>query len=217
MHLEAHAGAGWLLAQAAPGDRRVRAATLLAAVAPDLDVVSYLFGPNAYVAWHHVACHNLLFSLLVSGLAAWWCAGARFKALLLTQAAFYTHFFGDLFFTVYPLQYFWPFSSLEFGLEGSVYLGHWLNTLFVYVALVSVVVLGVVFKRTPLEVVWPALDERVMNAFFRRRTLQCATCGRKTNERCGVCGAPVCNRHAKLTRGLAVRCQACSEKGMQTD
>ena len=212
MHLEAHAGLGWLLAQVGNGGRRFRGAVLLAAVLPDLDAASYLFGPEVYIRYHHVLGHNLVFSLAVSAAAAGLCRGGRLKAFLFTQLAFYTHFFGDYFFTVYTLKYFYPFSQAEFLSEHALWLGHPLNTAFVCVGIALVFVLALWCKRTPIELLSPELDERLVNMFFRRRTLACSACGRKCNERCAPCGEPVCGRHGLLGRGFRVTCGRCREK-----
>ncbi|MHC4253973.1 MAG: metal-dependent hydrolase, partial [Planctomycetota bacterium] len=142
MQLEAHAGIGWILAQAATlrsdatdadprpvgrnsahrsgcsgADRRLRGAILLAAVLPDVDAASYLFDQLAYLRYHHVVGHNLFFGLAVSAAAAWFCRGRRLRALVFTQLAFWAHFFGDYFFTVYAISYLYPVSNVQILFE----------------------------------------------------------------------------------------------------
>lgn len=180
---------------------------------PDLDAASYLFGAETYLRYHHVLAHNLVFSLAVSLVATWLCRGRRLRAFLFTQLAFYTHFFGDYFLTVYPLKPFYPFSDAEFLFENAVSLGHPLNIVLAYGGIALFFVLAFLCKRTPVELFSPGLDERLVNMFFRRRTLMCSICGRKTNERCASCGEPVCSRHGFLGRGFAVRCGRCRDKG----
>ena len=70
MNFLAHASLGWVLAEAGHGDSRFRRAVFLAAIAPDLDGISYLMGSASALQQHHVWTHNLPFSLVVSLLAA---------------------------------------------------------------------------------------------------------------------------------------------------
>lgn len=209
MHFEAHAGIGWLLAQTWPGDRRFRIAVTAAAVAPDLDVISYIFGPFVYLKYHHVIGHNFIFSLIISAAAVLYCRNSRLPAFIYTQIAFYAHYFGDYFFTLYPLYYFWPFSNTQFLSASAIPLAHWLNTFFLCLGIAAMFLTGFFLKRTVLEIFSPELDKRIVNMFFTSRTLNCHVCGRKCNEHCYECNSPVCLRHASLAKGFKPVCMNC--------
>lgn len=211
MHLEAHFGLSWLLAQAS-SDRRVRGMTVLAGILPDIDAVSYLFGPEAYIAWHHVAGHNLAASVLLSALAAWACRGRRLQAVILTQLAFHAHVLADMILTQYPVHFFWPLSNAEYLFPGAVWLGHPVNTALVYIALLVVIAAAFVWKRTPVELLHPELDRRLVRLFFERKTTSCEVCAKPANETCAGCGKTVCPRHGRIGSGFRVVCNDCGTK-----
>lgn len=211
MHLEAHASLGWLLATTYPGSRRFRLMTVLSAIIPDLDALAYLFGFQAYVDYHHVLGHNILFSLIFSGFAVLLVRDARSKVFFYTQIGFWLHFFGDYFFTLYPLYPFWPFSSAGFLSEHAIGLAHPMNTLFLMLGLAAMTIPAFWIKRTPLEFISPSLDQRIVNFFFTSKKEECMICGRKTNEICPKCSRPVCLRHAALTKGFSFHCHDCQK------
>jgi hypothetical protein len=165
MYLGAHAGVGWLLAEAGGGDRRFRSWVLLASILPDIDAVTYLLGPTMYLKYHHMLSHNLLFSLIVSGLSAYFCREYRWKAFLFTQLAFYSHYFGDYFFTRFKLYFFFPFSNVSFEFSKAFYLGHPINWVLMFTGILLLAMLAVKFKRTPVEVFSVNLDRRVIHSF----------------------------------------------------
>lgn len=210
MTTEAHMAAGWILAHLGGREtRRFRALVTFAAVAPDLDAISYVFGTNAYANTHHALGHNIFFSLLLSGLCAWLfrARGRRgmVKMLLFSQLAFYSHYFGDYFFSGFPLVYYWPVSDRDFIYSFKFTLGHPINLAFSYASLVIVIAMTPLVGRTPIELVWPELDRRLIN-LLRRRDLACHICGRRANERCTTCGQPCCLRHASLDRHARIHC-----------
>src|SRR4051812_42696157 len=115
MNSEAHVAAGWILAHCGGAEtRRFRAVVTFAAVAPDLDVISYAWGERAYATYHHAVGHNVFFGLIVSIACAMWMRPQWRKVFLFTQLAFYSHYFGDYFFTRFPLEFFWPISTKGF-------------------------------------------------------------------------------------------------------
>ncbi|MFC1706094.1 ABC transporter permease [Planctomycetota bacterium] len=68
MHLEAHAGLGWILGTVPRGsDRRLRNSCVVAAIIADVDAVALLWGREAYDRWHHTFGHNIFLGLLVVG------------------------------------------------------------------------------------------------------------------------------------------------------
>lgn len=209
MYSEVHATIGWGLAQPVKGDRKFRGCVLFAGLLPDLDVASYLFGSVAFSRYHHVWTHNLFFGLVVSGAACWICRGQRGKTFLFTQLAFSAHYFGDYFLTRMPLAAFWPISDAKFGYAGALPLGHPINHALVWVSLLAIALIAWRFKRTPMEVLSPELDKRLVNFFFRRRDTPCEICARPGNESCAECGHAVCGRHGSLGKEFKVICKDC--------
>lgn len=211
MNTEVHLAVGWLLANlAAPEDRRARALVTLSALAPDVDALSFFFGPAAYSEYHHTVGHNIFFSLAFSALAIWLSRSHRLRILLLTQIGFYTHYFGDYFLTRFELVYFWPISNRPFIYSYGIGLDHPINLGLGYASFVGFVLMAMWFKRTPIEMVSIELDRRIVN-LFRRKPLACHVCGGKANEMCVDCGQPTCVRHGRVTKRFAVRCSECAE------
>jgi membrane-bound metal-dependent hydrolase YbcI (DUF457 family) len=211
VNTEAHLAVGWALAQFGGGrsSRAIRAAVTIAAIAPDADALAWVFGPEIYAESHHSLGHNVFFSLLVSATAVWLCRPhSWWRILLLTQAAFYLHYFGDYYFTRFPLVYFWPLSEREFLGPWRFGLDHPVNTLLSYLSLAMLAGSAAVLGRTPIELVWPTLDQRLAN-LVRPRPLRCHVCGGSANEVCCQCGMPACLSHGRLTRQMRVRCSAC--------
>ena len=208
MQFFAHAGAGWILAQFESSRRDVRLATVIAAVASDIDVISHIFGEETYIAYHHLLTHGLVFSLLVSAVSVWFCKGARLKTLLLTQLAFYTHFFGDYYLSGWDQTYFFPFSDAKYVASDSLDISHPINHALSYGAFASVIVIGFLKKRTPIEFVWPKLEQRIINLLFSAKRDPCHLCGKKCNEKCSVCGKPVCVKHTVL-KSMQPVCSEC--------
>ena len=211
MLIQTHAGFGWLIGNASGGDRRLRGWAFLAAVLPDLDGISALFGQAAYDYHHHLWTHGLPFSLLMSAGACWHCRHQRLQAALLTQLAFYSHYFGDYFFTQYALGYLWPFSAKRFYNAEALWLGHPINYILAAVAVAYFVYVGIRHKRTPIEVISGRVDDRLVRMFFTRRTLSCHVCNRKCSEVCDGCHQPVCVFHGSLGKNCSVVCGRCRE------
>ena len=210
MNTEAHLAAGWILAHCTRrSDRRFRTIVTLAAVLPDIDALSYVFGVEAYGHIHHALGHNVFFSLLVSVLSMWLYPRARWKVFWFAQLAFYSHYFGDYFFTKFPLVFFWPASDAEFVYSYKIGLDHWINDLFSYMSFVAFIATGAIYGRTPIEMLSPELDRRIVN-LFRRRPLSCHVCGGRANERCAMCDQPCCLRHGKITGRFTVKCATCA-------
>ena len=162
MYIPAHAGIGWLLAELGKGDSAFRRSVFLAAILPDIDGITYLFGSASSLNQHHVWSHNLLFSLVISALASVYCSQMRFRAFLFTQIAFYTHILGDYYLTQWPLTFFYPFSAKVFLNGHALALWDPINTLLGYLGCLVIIGLSIIFKRTPLEVLSPTLDAKLV-------------------------------------------------------
>lgn len=210
MQLETHLAVGWLMGNLVQGaDRRFRGLVAFSALAPDLDGVSYLLGPDMYSRCHHVLGHNIfagvLFTLVCTLLAR---PGWRWMTMCFAVLGFASHWVGDYFFSGWPLMTFWPVSRIEQMHRPRIGLDAPINQVFSYSSLVFFIVSTWWWRRTIFEPVWPAMD-RLLVGLTTPRTLRCATCGRATGQRCGTCDKPVCLKHGRVTRKLAVCCESC--------
>lgn len=214
MHLEAHAGLGWLLGVVAPSsDRRLRAWCVAAAVLPDIDTAAYLFGDVAYGNYHHTFGHNVYLGGACVALAAWSHRGRGLGRVLLAAAlvalSFASHLLADMKLSAYPVHLFWPLSRRGYEFSLNLGLAAPINTWLVYASIALAVLLAAAKGVSPLDLLSPKLDRIVLNT-FRRKGLSCSTCGRACNERCDGCGASTCLRHGRVRGWFRVSCRACS-------
>lgn len=209
MNTEAHLAVGWILANVADErSRSWRALITIAAIIPNIDTLSYFWGERVYADIHHAVGHNVFFSIALSVGAAFLYRHKPWKAALWVQLAFYSHYFGDYLFTRFPLHYFWPVSDEGFIFSHRIGLDHPINHFLGYASLAMLPLSAWIWKRTPIELIWPELDRRMVNLLAPRR-LKCHICNGGANENCTDCGKPVCMRHGKLTRRMRVRCASC--------
>jgi len=209
MQVLAHAGIGWALAEAGRGTRRFRQVVFLSSLLPDLDGLSVLFGLAAYGTYHGVVTHAVAFSLAVSAAGAALCRGERFRAFAFTQLAFWSHVIGDYLLSGWALALWFPFSRAVVIWPHALSLFHPVNTALSILGLAYILWLGRRFKRTPIEVFSPQLDERIVNLLFEPKTLSCGVCARPANETCSRCGTALCPRHVSLTLRFAPTCPRC--------
>jgi hypothetical protein len=209
MNIEAHLACGWALAHmSGPETRRFRGLVTLAAIAPDIDTISYFWGIDAYSNYHHAFGHNVFFGLLVSAISVALLRRRPWKIFIFTQLAFATHYYGDYFFTRFPIKAYWPLYSHAYIYSYRIGLDHPINLWFSYLSLLLIALVGMRFKRTPVEFISPQLDHRLVN-LFRNHPLKCHICGRGANEHCLACKQSCCMRHGRLTRRFLVVCQSC--------
>lgn len=130
MEVFGHAFSGVLLAQLLENDEGKRPPRwtwpvlgACATLAPDIDGISALGGPDTFKALHQTYTHNVIAYATLPVLAAtlaWRLTRARFSFLrlwLLFQLGMTLHLLGDLI-AQWPLRFFEPFSQLawSFGL-----------------------------------------------------------------------------------------------------
>lgn len=213
MHFESHAGAGWILGSLpAWTDRRLRAWCLGAAILPDIDAVSFLFGHQAYSRFHHTFGHNVWLGAATVALAAWHHRDApprrRALAATLVGVAFVSHLLTDAKLSAYSIHPWWPVSNAGYEFTPNLGLGAPINTWLVAAAYLSIVLIALWRRVTPIEAVSPGLDRRIVRALSPRR-LACATCQAACSDRCDTCGAPVCSRHGTIGGRFRLACPAC--------
>jgi membrane-bound metal-dependent hydrolase YbcI (DUF457 family) len=212
MQIFAHAGIGWILAEAGRGDRRFRQAVFWSALLPDLDGFSLLLGVESYQCYHDRITHSIPFAVLVSALAAAFCRGYRLRAVVFTQLAFVSHILGDYFLSGWPIALWFPFSRAEILNTHALWLGHPVNHALSLLAVVCMAGMGWRLKRTPFEVFSAAFDARVCNLLFRPKPLSCAICGAPANEHCPTCGSAACLRHLPMAFRKKPQCTRCSKE-----
>jgi inner membrane protein len=209
MQLFAHAGIGWMLAEAGRGDRQFRQAVFLSALMPDVDSVSILFGLEAYGTYHHHATHSAAFVLLVSVVATAVCRGQRVKAFVFSLLAGLSHLLGDYLCTDWPMKLWYPFSSRDIVFDHALAFNNPLNHVIYFVCIAFIIYMSWRLKRTPFELISINMDRRICNLLCGEKTLSCGQCERPTNERCAQCGAPICVRHARLNLRFIPLCSKC--------
>ena len=215
MHLEAHAGLGWTLGVLAPkSEPRLRAWAFAAAILPDVDAIAYLFGPVAYMNYHHTFGHNVFLGALVAAAAAA-SHPRRALAAVVTLLAFGSHLLADMKLSAYSVLLFWPVSRAAYEFTPNLGLGASINTSLVYASGVVVVALAIWRKVTPLELISPRLDRIVVNV-FRKKRLLCSTCGRACNECCDGCSKATCTRCAKVSARFRINCPSCERRSRAT-
>ena len=167
MHVPTHILSGWVVANVFPLRPRERLFAMIAAAVPDLDGIGVVLGQATYQRWHHVACHNLLFCVIttfsMAGLGPI-SIGRRCMLAGLYAGLFHLHLMMDYFGSGpgWPIEYLWPFSSFRFVNWSAWPLSSWQNTVAAAVLLLVTIVIGKIARRTPLEVVLPSLDRKLV-------------------------------------------------------
>jgi hypothetical protein len=128
--------------------------------------------------------------------------------------SFASHLLTDAQFSGWKQYWFWPVSHEGYLFPGAVQLEHPINYWFVYLSFLVVGLIAVAFKRTPIDIFSPKLNQMVV-AFFQKKDRSCATCGRACNQRCDGCAQAVCLRHGSVRRGMRLLCPACMGRGRE--
>lgn len=167
MHVPTHILSGWVVGNLFPLTPRERLFCMIVATVPDLDGVGIVFGDNVYQRWHHVACHNLPFCIVVTAVLAVLSRRApagRFGDALLYAALFHLHLVMDYFGSGpgWPIVYLWPFSGFQFINWQAWELASSQNTTAAAVLLLVTVGIARRKRRTPLELLMPSLDAKLV-------------------------------------------------------
>lgn len=175
-----HGLVSWWVANVIPLSRRDRLLVFLVGLCPDLDGLGLLGGlvgnMELYFHWHHIVCHNLLFGLLATGLAAL-LAVQRAAVVGLALIAFHLHLACDYFgsggwdgpqLQIWALPYLYPFLGCWRGATftgPSWYWNPWqwslsspVNAIVTILGLVNWVFIAVRLDRTWFEFVAPRFD-----------------------------------------------------------
>ena len=159
MQLLTHALAGWCGGNLVDTTARERLGCISISLLPDLDGLGLLLGREAYLRWHHVVGHNVLFGIAASAmLMRLGRSHLRIGALYL--ALFHLHLAMDLVGSGpgWGIAYFWPFSAASFTTSMAWSFRAWQNFAFLVALAICTLWIGFRLKRTPLEVLAPRLN-----------------------------------------------------------
>ena len=168
MHIPTHILSGWCLTNALPlRTKRERLLCMIAASVEDIDGLGIVFGEEAYWSLHHKLGHNVFFGLLVAGTLA---AISSRKALPFVAylACFHLHLLMDYFGSGvgWAIYYLWPISQRGWKTDAAWALTSWQNRLAFGVLLALTVLIAWWRRRTPLELIAPRLDARLIGRRF---------------------------------------------------
>ncbi|CAN5512840.1 hypothetical protein BH10PLA1_BH10PLA1_18130 [soil metagenome] len=145
---------------------------MIAAAIPDIDGLGILawpvdhdLGQELYWRYHHVVGHGILFGLIACGLLT---AFSQHKplAFLLYLGVFHLHLLMDFFGSGegWVIHYGWPISNVAFSTSLVWPLDSWQNKLTAGLLLLWTIAIARYQHRTPLELIAPRLDERLVRA-----------------------------------------------------
>ena len=156
-----HAEIGWLLSLPLE-KRRDRLLVVAAAVVPDIDGAGLLVSDALYEEWHHRLAHGAIAAVAVALVVLLWTR--RPLAAALAVAAFHSHIAMDLAGSGpgWPILYWWPFAETEWLPSWQWDLASWQNSLFGLAATLLCLACALPFGRTPVEIVSPRADARVV-------------------------------------------------------
>ena len=170
MHIPTHILSGWVVANLLPLGPRERLFCMVAASVPDLDGLGIVAGAHFYERYHHVLGHNLTLAVVstvvltaLSGVRGW----RRGVACAAYFALFHLHLVMDYYGSGpgWGISYLWPWR------HGPGYwwinpdpwnFFSWQNVTAAYALLAWTVGIAYVCRRTPLEVLMPSLDEKLV-------------------------------------------------------
>ncbi|HJU83527.1 MAG TPA: metal-dependent hydrolase [Holophagaceae bacterium] len=177
----AHLLASWILADRFEPEQQGRRLVALVGVIPDLDGLGVVadvldHGRTEYYAtYHHLLGHNLLFGLLVSGLAALLARRGRGRVFALALLAFHFHLLFDLMGSRGADGYQWPIPYLvplmpkvELAWRHQWLFNGWQNLVILGALLVWAFLLAARNRRSLIEVISPGLEREVFKAVNQR-------------------------------------------------
>ncbi len=166
MHIQTHVLSGWCLGNLLTLSKRERLFSMIAASFPDIDGLSLLGGATFYWKYHHIVAHNLLVCLLLS-LVLTLFSQNRLKAFALYVFLFHIHLILDYFGSGlgWGFSYFWPFSTGLIENHNAWSFFSWQNIGVFMFFLVWTLMIIIVKGRTPLELLFPSLDKKIVLGF----------------------------------------------------
>ncbi len=169
MHIQTHIMSGWCVADTLELTPRERFLAMVASSAADLDGLGLLVGRDYYERYHHVIGHNLLVGVALTGILTAFSTH-RLRAGLLYLGLFHLHLVLDYFGSGpgWTISYLWPFSDIELEYANAWSLTSWQNFVVGTFFLIWMIVIVVRRGRTPLEVILPSLDAKIVERYKKR-------------------------------------------------
>lgn len=173
---------GWVMANAAPLNRRERAVVTFAAVAPDLDglgavaelLTRHSTHPLLWFSEYHHTLHTLAFAIVVA-MAAFFVARRSWLAAALAFAAFHVHLLQDVVGArgpdgeQWPIPYLMPFSHRwAWTWNGQWALNAWPNVVLTITLLAATLWLARKRGFSPVEIFSERADRKVVEALRGR-------------------------------------------------
>lgn len=164
MHIQTHILSGWCVANCLPFSPRQRLLAMLAATLPDLDGLGIVFGQKAYWDYHHILGHNLSFAILLSIVLTLFARSRRLLCLGTFFTLVHLHLVMDYFGSGpnWPIVYFWPVDRTLWLNPNPWEFTSWQNTTAFLVLFAWTILIGWKSRRTPLELLMPSLDRRLV-------------------------------------------------------
>lgn len=163
MQVQTHIIAGWCGANLFRLTARERLFCMIMSFLPDLDGIGMIFSVKFYQKYHHLLGHNILAGLVIS----------LFFALLSTRRTvcffvylllFHIHILLDYLGSGpgWGFVYLWPFSNYYIENPWVWPLQSWQTMVCLFLLLIWTFVIAYRHKRTPLEVIIPSLDRKLV-------------------------------------------------------
>jgi hypothetical protein len=158
---------GWCIGNLLPLTARERLFCMIAASAPDLDGLGIVVSQHWYARLHHVLGHNLFFAVIVSLVLAI-LSPRKVLGFVLYCGLFHLHLFMDYWGSGrdWGICYWWPFRAAGPGNWWMNPYGwdfySWQNISAAFLLLLWTVGIAYYRKRTPLELLMPSLDRRLV-------------------------------------------------------
>jgi len=164
MHVQTHILSGWCVANCFSCTARQRLFAMIAASAADMDGIVIVFGQNAYWSYHHTFGHNVFTGLLVSGALAALVQTRRAFSFVLFLALFHLHLLMDYYGSGpgWCIPYFWPLKTAVLCNRHAWEFYSWQNISVFVVMFLWTVLIGMNYRRTPLELIMPKLDRQLV-------------------------------------------------------
>jgi len=163
MHIQTHVMSGWCVGNLLPLTPRERFFCMLAASLQDVDGLGILVSEELYWNLHHALGHCLLFGVVLAAVLTFFSTH-KLLAFATYLGLFHLHLVLDYYGSGpdWPLYYAWPFSRWEIENDRAWPFFSWQNITAAFVMLAWVVVIAVRQGRTPLEVIFPSLDRKLV-------------------------------------------------------